>query len=53
MKENVQNFDMPYEKFIEYGASSLSESELIAIILRTGTKEHVLHRASGQILPKP
>lgn len=31
--------DMPYEKFVLYGPSSLSESELLAIILRTGTRE--------------
>ena len=31
--------DKPYEKFVEYGPAALSESELLAIILRTGTKE--------------
>lgn len=29
---------MPYEKFVTYGAESLSDAELLAIILRTGTK---------------
>ena len=29
---------LPREKLLKYGASSLSESELIAILLRTGTK---------------
>lgn len=29
---------MPYEKFVAYGAESLSDAELLAIILRTGTK---------------
>ncbi len=28
----------PYEKFLRFGAESLSETELLAIILRTGTK---------------
>ncbi len=50
MKENVQNFDMPYEKFIEYGASSLSESELIAIILRTGTKDKSAIQLAREVL---
>ena len=30
---------MPYERFLKYGAESLTDSELLAIILRTGTKE--------------
>lgn len=29
---------MPYEKFVAYGAESLTDAELLAIILRTGTK---------------
>lgn len=33
-------FDRPYEKFVRYGASALSESELLAIIIRTGTRDH-------------
>lgn len=35
-----RNYDNgPYEKFLKYGASSLTEAELLAIILRTGTKD--------------
>ena len=30
--------DMPYEKFLKFGPDSLSEAELLAVILRTGTK---------------
>lgn len=30
--------ELPYEKFLRYGAKSLSEAELLAIILRTGTR---------------
>ncbi len=37
-QENKGLFDKPYEKFVLYGPSALSESELIAIILRTGTR---------------
>lgn len=31
--------ELPYEKFMELGPAGLSEAELLAIILRTGTKE--------------
>lgn len=31
--------EQPYEKFMKYGASKLSDAELLAIIIRTGTKE--------------
>ncbi len=30
--------DQPYEKFLRFGPENLTESELLAIILRTGTK---------------
>ncbi len=30
---------MPYERFLKYGAESLTDAELLAIILRTGTKD--------------
>ncbi|MCH5260172.1 MAG: DNA repair protein RadC [Lachnospiraceae bacterium] len=30
--------NLPYEKFITYGSRSLTDSELLAIILRTGTR---------------
>ena len=32
--------ERPYEKLEIYGAESLSNSELLAIIIKTGTKEH-------------
>jgi len=31
--------DRPQEKLLKYGAGALSNSELIAVILRTGTRE--------------
>lgn len=34
-KESLQN--LPYEKFISHGAEALTDSELLAIIIRTGT----------------
>ncbi len=36
-RENTQ--EMPYEKFLRFGAQNLTEAELLAIILRTGTKD--------------
>ena len=30
---------LPYEKFEIFGAQSLTDSELLAIIIRTGTKD--------------
>ncbi len=42
--------DLPYEKCREKGAAALSDTELLAVLLRTGTKgENVLHLA-GRIL---
>ena len=32
--------ERPYEKLEVYGAENLSNSELLAIIIKTGTKEH-------------
>lgn len=48
--------DMPYEKFLKFGPESLSEAELLAVILRTGTKncsavslaEKILSLAKGR-----
>ena len=33
------NSELPYEKFLSMGPDALTEAELIAIILRTGTKD--------------
>lgn len=37
-KKKVTKGEGPYEKFLRLGAESLSEAELLAIILRTGTR---------------
>lgn len=53
--------EMPYEKFEKYGLETLTDSDLLAILLRTGTKEmnvqqlaqHLLTYASkGQVRTK-
>ncbi|MBQ8233096.1 MAG: DNA repair protein RadC [Lachnospiraceae bacterium] len=40
----------PYEKFLAYGPEHLTESELLAIILRTGTKEASAVELADQVL---
>ena len=37
IKELPKN-DMPYEKFLKYGEKALTESELLAIIIRSGNR---------------
>ncbi len=36
--KKLPNFERPYEKLELYGASNLSNSELLAIIIKNGTK---------------
>ena len=41
MNNEINLYDInprPYEKSMRYGVSTLSDAELLAIILRTGTK---------------
>lgn len=42
--------EMPYERFLSCGASSLTNAELLAIILRTGTREKNAVQLSRDIL---
>lgn len=42
--------NMPYEKFLQYGAEYLTEQELLAIILRTGTREKNALELAGEVL---
>ena len=42
----------PYEKFETKGAKSLSDSELLAILLRTGTKDKSVVELAGQLLDR-
>lgn len=46
----AQAGDLPYEKFLEQGPEKLSEQELLAIILRTGTKEKSALALAGEVL---
>ena len=42
--------DQPYEKFLKLGPEQLTEQELLAIILRTGTKEKNALTLAGEVL---
>jgi DNA repair protein RadC len=44
--------DRPREKLSKYGAGKLSTAELLAILLRTGTKKHNAVEVAGKILRK-
>ena len=45
-----QTADMPYEKFGQMGAEALTEAELLAIILRTGTKDKSAVELAKEVL---
>lgn len=45
-----QNIDKPYEKFLTFGPEYLTDAELVAIILRTGTQGEDALSVAGQIL---
>lgn len=51
-KENIanRNQELPYEKFLQLGPESLTEAELLAIILRTGTANKSAMELSREIL---
>lgn len=51
-KEKNENIcmDLPYEKFLRLGPESLSERELLAVILRTGTKNCPAVELAGKVL---
>lgn len=42
--------NLPYEKFLRFGPESLTESELLAIILRTGTKDKSALELAEEVL---
>lgn len=51
MIRDVHEADRPRERLIQQGAQSLSNQELIAILLRTGTREEsVLHLANRVLI---
>ena len=46
----VKNADLPYEKFKTLGSAALNEAELLAIILRTGTRNCPALKLAEKIL---
>lgn len=50
MREEIQTQDLPYEKFMRFGAENLTETELLAIILRTGTKDSSAMQLAAKVL---
>ena len=42
--------NLPYEKFISYGAETLTDAELLAVILRTGTREMSARELGEEVL---
>ncbi len=49
-KIQISSQDQPYEKFLRIGPQSLSERELLAIILRTGTRDASALELAEQVL---
>lgn len=45
-------YTRPYEKFERYGVNSLTDVELLAILLRTGTKKHNVVELAYELLCK-
>lgn len=48
-KETVVQ-ELPYERFLRFGAENLTEAELLGIILRTGTKDKNAVQLANEIL---
>lgn len=49
-EKSIQDFEKPRERLLKYGVSSLSNEELIAIILKTGTKEQSVKSVARTML---
>ena len=50
--KDLQVFDRPRERLIKYGANYLSDDELIAILLKTGTKKYSAKDLASILLNK-
>lgn len=50
LKEEKQVHLRPYEKFMRFGAENLTESELLAVILRTGSRDEDAEELAAHIL---
>lgn len=53
MKETVNEHMtecLPYERFLRFGPEHMTEAELLAVIIRTGTAKHSALELAGQVL---
>ena len=50
--KDLAKVDRPREKLVKYGPGKLSTTELLAILLRTGTKKINVVQLANQILKK-
>ena len=48
--KDLPKSERPYEKFLMYGAKKLSNAELLAIIIKTGTKDETSVNIANRIL---
>lgn len=48
--DRVRQENLPYEKFLRFGPKGLTESELLAIILRTGTRDKSALELAEEVL---
>lgn len=48
--EHRKSQEQPYERFLRFGAENLTEAELLAIIIRTGTRERSALQLAEQVL---
>lgn len=51
--KNLPDKEKPYEKCIAYGPKSLSDAELLSVILKTGTKDLTVMELSRKLLTMP
>ena len=50
--KDIPNMERPYEKMLMYGEKALTNSELLSIIIKTGTKEKSSLEISHEIISK-
>ncbi len=48
----AMNPQLPYERFLRFGPESLTEAELLAVILRTGTRDRSALELAEEVLKK-
>ncbi len=50
--KNIPNMERPYEKMLMYGEKSLTDTELLSIIIKTGTKEESSFEIAQNLMKK-